>query len=212
MNFRGLAAVAALSAALVAPSAASAVEPVGEACAYSADRTWQAFLAFGDTADYWLAPGGDFEGDLAGWSLHRARVTGGNENTGVLGGKRSLRLGVGRPWGESEVVTPPFCITKAHSTFRYLLKANSTVGHLSTSVRYRAADGTTQEANVRSRTITTLLPGRWKPSDPQPLAANVPLDRLGGVAEVQLVFRVPMSAVGAGYQIDNVLIDPYRTR
>lgn len=214
MTFRGKATlVAALAAcAAVVPSSASAASsaPV-DACGTSVSRIWQAFLSFGDPADYWLAPAGDFESGARGWSLSRAYVRSGNDTTGVLGGRRSLALGFGL-LGTAEAISPSFCIDATHPTFRYTFKPVGAVGLLSTFVRYKAVDGSTQEAQVWSKTATTLLPGQWRPSDLQPLATRVPMKTVGGRASVQLVFRAPINLLGAGYQIDNVLVDPYRTR
>ncbi len=181
-------------------------------CGKTQDRVWQAFLKFGDTADYWFAPGGDFESGATGWSLSNAKVVAGNDQTGVAGGKRSLSLGSGLVSLRGTAVSPPFCVTDIHPTFRYVVKANGAVGLLETYVRYTAVDGSTQEQQVRSNSATNLLPGKWKPSDLQPLATAMPMKKIGGVAKVQLVFRSPLGALGTGYQIDNVLVDPYRSR
>lgn len=220
-------ATAAVAFALTAPGMASAAT---RDCDHPPRDAWQAFAAFGDPADYWLAPGGDFERDSPEWSLSGPSVGPGNETAGVLDGQASLRLGnpaqvgvdvglgsgldvdVDVPAGVSTAVSPPFCVTAEHPTFRYLLKANGAVGALSTFVRYRAADGSTQEDEVWSRTETDLLPGQWKPSDLQPLATRLPMESVGGVARVQLVFRSPVGVLAPAYQVDNVLVDPYRTR
>ena len=46
-----------------------AAVPAGAAAACTPAATTQAFAKFGDTADYSLAPGGDFDGDTTGWVL-----------------------------------------------------------------------------------------------------------------------------------------------
>ncbi len=240
MNFRGLAAFAASIGALTvvpAPASAASID-IGRLLSVSVDlglkaasgagpavdtssygqcgtthaRVWQAFLKYGDPADYWFAPGGDFESGGGGWAFENARVVHGNDQTGVAGGAKSLALGGGLVSLRGSAVSPPFCITDEHPTFRYTLKANGAVGVLRTFVRYTAVDGSTQEQEVPSNSVTNLLPGQWKPSDLQPLATALPMKKVGGVAKVQLVFRSPLGAVGTGYQIDNVLVDPYRTR
>ncbi len=206
---KGLKVAITLMATLAVPTTAAAAD---RPCDNGQPKVWQAFAAFGDPADYWLAPGGDFESGASGWSLSGARVIRGNETLNVLRGRYSLALGGGLLSARSTAVTPPFCVTSEHPTFRYVLKANGLVGALSTFVRYTAADGSTHEEQVWSRTATTLLPGQWKPSDLQPLATRLPMERIGGVARVRLVFRTPVSLNGAGYLIDNVLVDPYRVR
>lgn len=216
MTFRGKATLVAVIAACTAfvPSSASAASTSysgADACGTPIQRIWQAFLAFGDKADYWLAPSGDFELGARGWGLTRSFVMPGNDTTGVLKGRRSLAMGFGL-LGQAEAVSPSFCIDASHPTFRYTFKPTGLVGLLSTFVRYKAVDGTTQEQQVWSKTKTTLLPGQWRPSDLQPLATRVPMKTVGGRASVQLVFRAPINLLGSGYQIDNVLVDPYRTR
>lgn len=205
-----LRAVLTLAATLAAPLPAAAADDLAE-CG-DPPPAWQAFAAFGDPADYWVSPGGDFESGAAGWSLDNAHVEDGNDDLDVLAGEHSLALGGGLLSLSSTAVSPWFCVTPEHPTFRYTLKAKGAVGSLSTFVRYRAADGSTQEEQVHSRTATTLLPGQWKPSDLQPLATDLPMAELGGVVKVRLVFRTGLTVNGAGYQIDNVLVDPYRTR
>lgn len=218
-HIRGAALAAFIFAVMTAlPSTASAgvfkdwFGPKSGDCGYTAAKIWKAFLPFGDKADYWLAPGGDFETKASGWQLDNARVVNGNENEGVVKGKKSLALGMGLVALRGTAVSPTFCVTDEHPTFRFMYKANGPVGLLSTFVRYTAADGSTREQAVHSRTAVTLLPGKWVVSDLQPLATAMPMKRIGGVAKIQLVFKVPLSALGAGYQIDSVLVDPYRTR
>jgi hypothetical protein len=203
---------AASAGASVTPATSTPVTCSATPATSGAPRIWKAFAAFMDPADYWLAPGGDFETAAAGWSLSGARVVAGNETRGVLPGRNSLALGGGLVSLAAEAVSPPFCVTAEHPTFRFLFKPKGAVGLLNTFIRYRAADGSTQEEQVRSRVATTLLPGIWRPSELQPLATKLPMARIGGVAQVQLVFRSPINAIGAGYQIDDVLVDPYRSR
>lgn len=190
----------------------SASAATNSACRADEPTVWKAFAPWKDLADYWLAPGGDFESGTAGWALSGAKVVQGNETLGIMRGRHSLALGNGLVSTGSTAVSPPFCVTADHPTFRYALKVNGAVGALTTFVRYQAADGTTQEDQVWSKTSTTLLPGRWKPSDLQPLATRMPMARLNGVAVVRLVFRSPVNLAGSGYQIDDVLVDPYRMR
>lgn len=171
---------------------------------------WPAFAAFDDPADYFLAPGGDFESGAPDWDLQNADVVDGNEDAGVLAGEHSLALGFGL-LGSARAISAPFCVTSEHPTFRYLFRANGLAGQLHTSVRWRDEEGTLQEEEIHSSTVTTLLPGQWHPSDLQPLATALPLDGPGDGVVVRLVFRTSLDLVG-GYQIDNVLVDPYRTR
>jgi hypothetical protein len=202
-------AVAALlgAAALIAPSAAVAAT-AAPSC--PAQPTTQAFSRFGDLADYALAPGGDFEGSLAGWSLVNAHVAGQNESYGILPGSHSIALGnVAFVSGPSQVTSPWFCIDADHPYFRYMLKPNGPVGLLATFVRYKNAAGQVMQTQITSKVSTNLYTGKWTASQLNPLAVSL---SVGGqqAAQVQLVFVTPGSVLGAGYYIDDVLVDPYR--
>lgn len=195
------------AAAATTPSTASAAATT----AGCPDQpTTQAFAKFGDLADYSLAPGGSFENGSAGWSFTNARITNGNENAGVLPGTKSVAMG--NNWfvsGPSGLVSPWICVTDAHPYFRYLLKPNGPVGLLATFIRYTDASGRAVQQQVQSKVSTNLFPGKWRPSELNPLSINLPI-AAGQARRVQLVFVTPGSVLGAGYFIDNVLVDPYR--
>jgi len=72
---------------------------------------------FGDQRQYFLAPGGDFEGTPMGWELDGgARIAAGNEPFDVLGsGAGSLQLPAG-----SSATSPAFCVDLNYPTFRFL--------------------------------------------------------------------------------------------
>ena len=71
--------VGTLSAACVASGLVVALAPVAAAAAVVSHSRCdgaplsQPFLQWGDTAEYKLAPGGDFESGLSGWSLSPGR-------------------------------------------------------------------------------------------------------------------------------------------
>ncbi len=201
-TFTKLAALASLSAALAVPATAAA------SCDESA--TTKAFAAFGDTADYSLAPQGDFETGASGWTLKNAKVVDGNETAGVLPGRRSLALGGGLVPGPSEAVSPEFCVSELNPHFRFLVQAKGPISGLTTFIRFRIGD-TPVQLSVPSK-VTASLRDDWAPSVINPLATRLPLLLLGGSAKVQIVFKATAagSGFGLGYRIDNVLVDPYR--
>ncbi len=186
-----------------------ALPAVAQAASCPKQATTKAFAKFGDDADYALAPRGDFETGTAGWSLFNARTVAGNETAGVLPGVRSLGLGTGWISGPTLVTSPEFCVSDEHPYFRYLLKANGAVGLLATFISYRDSNGSLVQQQVKSNVSTNLFPGKWKPSDLNPLSVNLAIGP-GQIKYVRLVFVTPASMNGAGYQIDNVMIDPYR--
>lgn len=214
-----LALAAVAGSALLAPTLASAATTT-TATACPVQATTKAFAAYGDQADYSLAPNGNFENGATGWTLKNSSVVTGqgsllglaaNVLNGLLGGKKSMSIGSNFLPGSATITSPPFCVDSTHPYFRYMLKANGPVGNLTTSIKYTAADGSSKTVEVPSLSKTTLLPSQWKASELNPLAVNIPLLQNGGTtATVQLVFTSAISVLGAGYQIDNVLIDPYR--
>ena len=219
------AAVAVVCTAVVAPAAASAASAApskaassavadgvqGAYCPLDESQSWKAFAAFGDTDDYFLSPSGDFEHGATDWTLRGAAVGPSNDDLGVRPGHRSLWLGLGTP-GNPVAVSPVFCITNDHPVFRFTFRAVGAVGPLTTSVRYRGTDGETREQVISSRSTTAARPGVWQPSERLPLADALPAGRPGDVAAVELVFRAQTHGIATGYQVDNVLIDPYRQR
>lgn len=188
--------------ALVAPAAAAA-----EACPDL--PTTKAFAKFGDNADYSLVAGGSFERGTEGWKLSNARVASSGINQGVLPGVRALALGGGWISGPSGVITPEFCVNSDHPYFRYMLKAKGAVGLIATFIRYKAADGSTIQQQIASNVSTNLYTGKWVPSELNPLSIRLALGD-EETARVQLVFVTPMSYLGAGYYIDDIMVDPYR--
>ncbi|MDQ8044736.1 MAG: hypothetical protein AAGC46_08815 [Solirubrobacteraceae bacterium] len=200
------------AAALVLPASAAAKATVATEAAACPDLpTTQAFARYGDTADYALAPGGDFEGSLAGWTLSNAHLAGQNESVGILpGGSHSIALGNSFfASGPSTVTSPWFCVDPNHPYFRYMLKPNGPVGVLATFVRYKNAAGQVIQSQITSKISPNLYTGKWTASQLNPLAVDLSIDGQQP-SQVQLVFVSPGSVLGAGYYIDNILVDPYR--
>ncbi|MDO9355349.1 MAG: hypothetical protein Q7T55_16740 [Solirubrobacteraceae bacterium] len=197
-------------AALALPSGASAATTTTASCP-TQPATTKAFAKIGDNADYSLAPNGSFENGSTGWTLSNAKLVNGNETVGILGGLKSIALGGGIISGQASVVSPEFCVDQSHPYFRFLLKANGPVGLMNIGVQYTDEAGTLKTQSVQSNVATNLLPGKWKASELNPLSLNIPLVNDGGqTAKVRLVFSSPMSLLGFSYNIDNVLVDPYR--
>lgn len=160
------------------------------------------FAALGDQADYVLAPGGDFETTLAGWALDGAGVVAGNETVGIVGGARSLLLGGKRA---ATATSPPICVNDAHPHFRFLAKATSGSGVLTTAIRFRPRDKPSYELMLASR--VNVAARDWVAVEPNPLATRIVASLLKRGGTVELIFRTP---AGTEVQIDNVLVDPYR--
>lgn len=179
----------------------------------------QAFARFGDTADYSLAPGGDFE-SAAGWKLSGgARLASGNENLGVQPGRRSLQLPVG-----ATAVSPEFCVDETNPHFRFVSKPDNAIAGYEAIVLYRSAEGSVTQAKFTSSASQSWGSGRWAPSSPSPLATKIPLVSGGKTASVQIMFVSTGNKVAVGIglwgrltggsvgtvSIDSLMVDPYR--
>jgi hypothetical protein len=156
---------------------------------------------FGDKRDYFLAPGGDFEGSTAGWELDGgARVVAGNEPFSVLGaGGSSLQLPAG-----SSATSPVFCVDLNYPTFRFL------------AVQQQLAADAGLQVDVIYPEIAkgnVHMAATYKPEKAWKLMNDVKLDpqragKKAGWRRVALRFRVPATKKGGVWNVDNILVDP----
>ena len=110
--------------------------------------TTKAFAAFGDNADYSLAPGGTFESGATGWSLSGSSVGNGNETAKIHGSADAKSLAVS---ATGKAVSPSFCVGIQHPAFRFFARRTSgTWGVLNVKLRFKGADGVTNETTVGS--------------------------------------------------------------
>ncbi len=175
--------------------------------------TTKAFSKFGDTADYYPAPGGSFESGQAAWKLTTgAKIVSGNENLGVVGGSKSLQLPPG-----GTATSPEFCVDETQPSFRFASKVSSLDGGYIAVVLWRDSAGKITQSRFTASGLGTYYNKAtdWNPSAISPLATKIPLLSSGGkTATVQLMFVGTMKAygifVGAKATIDSVMVDPYR--
>jgi hypothetical protein len=202
-----LALSAALVGALALAPAASAADPSRTTtCTTSSQSFSQVFdrAPWYDPANYTLLAGGDVEGDLPDWTLSGA--TGpvvGNEtfSVGSADDTRSLALS-----GTSSVTSAPICVGLEYPTMRFFLRnSGAPTGRLKVEIRTVTPLGL----------VTTLLPttltgsGDWQLSPPILLVANIgALLSRGGVTPISIRF----TANGGAWLLDDVYVDPYRSR
>ncbi len=182
-----LAALAAVALAAV-PAVASAACPL--------PPTTQAFARFGDTSDYFLAPGGGFEG-APSWSRSGpAEQVAGNEPFMLAGADdtTSMRL---PPSGR--VTTPRFCVTADMPHLRFVARAGGG-GRLDVVVRL-FDDGKVKETS--SESVSPSEHPAWAPSR----FVDLETEELeaGERRSADVTFRSE-----GGWRIDDVLIDPYK--
>ncbi len=161
------------------------------------------FSQWGDSNDYFLAPGGSFEGtaDQVGWTLSNATLTSGNEPFGVNdpGDSQSLTIA-----GGGSATSPFFCVDNTMSSLRFFAQQVSAGAGLRAQALVQTSNG------VTTVPLAHLLDGstpNWAPSDP--VVANTSGLPDGQTLQVALQFTVRASA--ASWQIDDVYVDPYRS-
>jgi pectate lyase len=174
--------------------------PAAAQAACPSAATAKAFKGFGDTADYSLLSNGAFESGTGGWSLSGASVVSGNESFKVRGSTDAKSLAIG---ARGRVVSPAFCVSTDHPSFRFFAKRTSgTWGVLNVSLRWKV-DGTTNETVVGSVTTGSA----WTPTQSFSLSQILGLWNGNQVGTAQIV--LDPEDYGGDWAIDDVYIDPY---
>jgi hypothetical protein len=186
--------------ALFAVPVASAQAALVEVAPCDGAALSKPFQRWADFANYKAAPGGDFEGDMAGWTLAGgARTVAGGEPWGVTGhvGSRALYLPAG-----ATAVAPATCVNAGAPTFRFF--ARSVSGLLPVmKVELLYQDGPLRIVAVPAGVV--LPTSAWRPTAPMLTASAVAAALTDGEAPLALRF----TAVGGGWQMDDVFVDPY---
>jgi hypothetical protein len=158
------------------------------------------FAQWGDGSDYFLVPGGSFEGtaDTVGWEESNASLTAGNEpfNVGGSGDSQSLVID-----GGGSATSPEFCVDKSMSALRFF--AQQTAG--GSDLRVEALVQTPR--GVHEVDVADLADGSmpsWAPT--APIAGDT--STLQDFIVVAFRFEVPADG---SWQIDDVYVDPYRS-
>jgi hypothetical protein len=158
----------------------------------------QPFTAWGDPADYFLAPDGDFTAGGAGWDLAGAQVVEDNEPHWVHGGDTPAALALD---SGASATSPRICVGVGDPTMRFFARSlGGPSGTLSVKVLYTDADGVD-----RALTIGTVVSDEadgWTPVTPLPITANT--------YEMRVAFRFTAQGPGSEWQVDDVYVDPYR--
>lgn len=161
------------------------------------------FTQWGDSNDYFLAPGGSFEGtaDQVGWTLSNATLTSGNEPFYVndSGDSQSLTIA-----GGGSATSPYFCVDNTMSSLRFFAQQVSAGAGLRAQALVQTSSGVTTVP--LARLVDGSVP-TWSASDP--IAADTSGLSDGQTVMVALQFTVRASA--ASWQIDDVYVDPYRS-
>jgi len=201
MTARKLLALATAAAALAIPASASAGPLVATATGCADQSLGQPFRPWADLASYTLHPGGDFE-RRAGWTLAGgASIVDGNEPAFVGSATDSHSLAIPSGGGAT---SPSLCVGIEHPDMRFFATASNPTATLGVEVLFEDSMG-----NVRSASIGVVAGStRWAPTAPFPLAVN--LLPLLPDSRTAVAFR--FSASGGSFRIDDVYVDPYRSR
>jgi hypothetical protein len=171
-------------------AALAAAPAAAHACEYG--PTSQVFSQFGDSADYYLAPGGDFE-TLSWTSWGGPSLVSGVNPYALAGGTRSLEL----EEGES-VRSPMLCVSRDTPHLRFMAKGRE--GQLDVEVRtYRYG----RVVDSASGGVSTSAHRVWAPS--AKIDLKVDSYGPGETGWVTVSFRSQ-----GDWLIDDVFIDPYR--
>jgi hypothetical protein len=163
----------------------------------------QPFTRWLDPMSYTLVPGGSFETGATGWKLSgSAQVVSGNEPWHVTraADAKSLRIPSG-----SSAVSAPICVGLEHPTLRFFAKRNS--GLLSTLAV--SAIVQLQAGGQLEVPVGVVAAGSWTPTLPMLYLGNL-LPLLPG-QYTPVTFRfTPL--LGGDWQVDDVYVDPMRSR
>ncbi|MFL6202901.1 MAG: hypothetical protein ACJ76J_27345 [Thermoanaerobaculia bacterium] len=196
------AAIAAFAAS-AAPASAGVLVSTARSC--SQNGLSQPFAGFGDRAYYTSVPGGSFEPGAPAWKLSGgAKIVSGNEPWYVGGRSQSRSLSL--PAGAT-ATSPAMCVGIGEPTLRYFAKSSSLLG-LTGAMTVEVLTETSLGLVVAVPLLPGVLTYAWKPSLPTPVVANL-LPLLPG-QKTAVAFR--FHAVAGNWGLDDVYVDPYKTR
>lgn len=199
MTIRGKRVVALAGA--VAAVAMAMVPSTAEANTGCTTRTTQqAFARWGDTNQYFVAPGGGFEAGTPAWSMAGgAGTTWGNEPWGVAGGgSSSLRLPAG-----GTATSPQFCVASDEDSLRLVLASPGVAGS-ALHIHVRVVSG----ANVATNEMTVDGSARGWAVAPRMMLPDI-RDASG---QQYVTITLSTRNAAATWGVDAVMVDPWKTR
>ena len=194
--------VAAAATLLCAGSAhAALLTPSAQNCPAAPES--QAFLAWGDTSEYFLAQDGNFAAGGAGWSLAgNASVTAGGDGVS-LGGAAPSTQSLSLPDGSS-ATTPSVCVGVNAPTIRFMAE---NAGSANSTLAVSATVQTTLGLSLTLPIGTVSGTSGWSPSEAMPILVNL-LPLLPG-NETPVTFTFTPQGQGGAWQVDDLYVDPW---
>jgi hypothetical protein len=160
----------------------------------------QKFSKWGDSSNYFLVPGGSFEGTPAdvGWTLSGATLTAGNEPFHINGATddQSLLINDG-----GSATSPAFCVDSTMSSFRFFVRETTPGSDLK-------IQGVVQTPRAPLSMILADLPDGSLPVW-TPVQVTVATNRIPKGFSIAAAMRFVVPGSGS-WQIDDVYVDPYR--
>jgi hypothetical protein len=161
------------------------------------------FSQWGDNNNYFLIPGGSFEGtpDQVGWTLSGASLTAGNEPFYVNSSSDGQSLTIA---GGGSATSPFFCVDNTMTSLRFFAQQVSAGGGLRVTALVQTSDG------VTTVPVAHLLDGSmpaWAPTDP--ITGNT--SGLSDDQTLMVALQFTVRSPAASWQIDDVYVDPYRS-
>jgi hypothetical protein len=178
-------------AAVLATIALVTVPAAASAAVCPDQQSTQALSQFGDYNDYFLAPGGDFEGPAGAWSGGRGVDRVDANKPWALAGPKALGLGKGKV-----TTSPDFCVSELHPHLRFMAASKDSDGILQVEA---------MEGSVTTALVTVPATGSWQLTDIVPLATA-----LGYVGDDGHNVKLRFTSLKGEWAVDGVYIDPYR--
>jgi hypothetical protein len=200
-----------LGAALALALTSAAPAMAGDATASNPDgcvvdhELSSPFTAWSDTADYALAPGGNFETGAQDWTLTKnASLSAGNQPYQIVSTADGSSLAL--PAG-SVATSPPMCIDSTYPFFRLFAQktANGKTG-LKVNVLYLDTKG-----NLKGTASGELHPdvNHWILTDALKIGVTFDPTLYNGAAPVRFQFS---AGKDNSWKIDDLYVDPYARR
>jgi hypothetical protein len=160
----------------------------------------QNFAKWGDTASYFLVPGGSFEGTPAqvGWTLSNATLTPGNEPFYINSTSDNQSLLVN---GGGSATSPTFCLDSTMPNLRFFVRETVPGSDLKVQGVVQMPHGPV--VFTVGDLADGAVPG-WTTVE-----LNLPTNRMPRGLSIPAALRFVVPGPGS-WQLDDVYVDPYR--
>jgi hypothetical protein len=160
------------------------------------------FAGWGDSSNYFLVPGGSFEGTAAqvGWSLSNASLTAGNEPFQVHAASDDQSLTID---GGGSATSPSFCLDATMPYLRFFAQQIAPGGELEVQAVFRIRQH--QVAVPLGALADGSMPS-WAPVRQIALQGGL----LPAWRRLPVALRFVVAGAHGSWRVDDVYVDPYR--